>query len=256
MQDTFIITAIDHVIFVGPERYTERITEFRHSLNCHELIFHFSGTATVYFNDQVLHTAPNTLRYLPEGPVSRYTVDREQPGSCIDIFFRTDRPVSEKAFTVTVPEGGQVGTLFKRLFSLWVAKEEGYYFDCVSLLYRIFAQLRRQPYLPEKQLSRIEPALQQIRDGFLHRELSVEALAQGCGISYSYLKKLFLRRFGVSPKQYIIQLKMNHACDLLETGQYTVSQVSQLCGFREVSFFSRQFKDYMGVPPSAFRSVR
>ena len=57
---------------------------------------------------------------------------------------------------------------------------------------------------------------------------------------------------GISPKQYIIQLKMNHACDLLRTGQYTVSQASEQCGFRDVYFFSRQFKKYIGCPPSVF----
>lgn len=252
MQEDFIITAIDHVISVGPDKYREEKTEFRHTLKSHELIFHFSGTATVYFGDQVLETAPNTIRFLPKGSVSRYTVHRKSHGSCIDIFFQTDRPLSPAAFTATIPEGSQTGLLFQKLFSLWVTKEPGSYFECISILYRILVQLQRHSYVPEKQMLLIEPALNCIREEFLARDLHTEELAELCGISYSYLKKLFLRRFGVSPKQYIIQLKLNHACDLLKTRQYTVSQVADQCGYRDVSFFSRQFKEYMGIPPSQY----
>ena len=134
-----------------------------------------------------------------------------------------------------------------------MTRETGSYYECIALLYRILSQMQRQPYLPETQLTLIEPALALIREDFGDQELSAQGLAAACGISYSYMKKLFIRRFGMAPKRYIIQLKMNHACDLLKTKQYTVSQVAEQCGFRDVSFFSRQFKDYMGVPPSQYQ---
>ena len=253
MNQEFIITSIEHVIYVGPDKYSESRTEFRHHLKSNELIFHFSGSATVYFGDKILHTAPNTIRFLPKGDTDRYTVERETHGSCIDIFFQTDRPLSTKAFTLSIPEGNQIGRLFKKLFSLWVSKEDGSYFECLSLLYRILSHLYSRTYMPEKQLQLLSPALQEIRENFLNKSISMDELASLSGISYSYMKKLFLQRFGLSPKQYIIQLKMNHACDLLQTGQYTVSQVSDICGFRDVSFFSRQFKNYLGIPPSMYK---
>ena len=87
---------------------------------------------------------------------------------------------------------------------------------------------------------------------FLEPIPDMNTLAALSGISYSYMKKLFVRVYGVSPKQYAIQLKMNYACDLLSTGGYTVSETAELCGFRDVYFFSRQFKNVMGCPPSRF----
>lgn len=251
MQD-FIITSIDNVISVGPDKYAEPITEFRHHLSSYELIFHFSGSATVYFGDQVLHTEPNTIRFLPKGDTSRYTVERHLHGSCIDIFFQTDKPPAQEAFTISVPEGSQTSALFKKIFSLWVTKDEGSYFACMSLLYKVLSQLQTQSYLPDKLLQKIAPALQAIHTDFLTKDLSVNDLASLCGISYSYLKKLFLKRFRLTPLQYINQIKMNYACDLLKTGQYTISQVSDQCGYRDVSFFSRQFRQYIGTPPSHY----
>ena len=77
-------------------------------------------------------------------------------------------------------------------------------------------------------------------------------LAERSGINPSYLKKLFIKKFGMPPSKYIINLKINYACDLLQSGLYRISQVAELCGYADLYFFSRQFKDYMGISPSAF----
>ena len=68
----------------------------------------------------------------------------------------------------------------------------------------------------------------------------------------SYFQKLFKEIYGISPKKYIIQLKINHACDLLRLERYTVTQIAELCNFSDVYFFSRQFKEYMGITPTQF----
>lgn len=254
MEQDFVITKINHVLFVGPDKYTEKKTVFRRNLTSHELIFHFSGQATVYFNDQVLETAPNVIRFLPQGTVSRYEVERTELGSCIDIFFQTDKPVSTEAFNYYAGEDSRLGALFKKLFSLWVCKEEGSYFECMGLLYRILSRMQHRGYAPKKQSDLLRPAIDYINEHFLTDELPVEPLADLCGVSYSYLKKLFVKHLGLSPKQYILQLKMNYACDLLRTGRYTVSQTADHCGFRDVYYFSRQFKAHIGVSPSKYKS--
>ena len=86
-------------------------------------------------------------------------------------------------------------------------------------------------------------------------KISAETLANCSTVSYSYLKKLFQKKFGVPPNRYIIQLKINYACDLLRTNLYSVSQVAEHCGYSDLSFFSRQFKEYTGLPPSAVRQA-
>jgi AraC-like DNA-binding protein len=255
MIPEFVITGIDRVLLVEPEQYPERRTIFRNKLTAHELIFHFSGEATVYFGDQVLQTAPNTVRFLPQGDIHRYEVVRKTHGRCIDVFFHTDRPVSPEAFVCHVPEGSQLGALFGRLFTLWISREEGSYFECLSLLYRIFGLLQRNALQSPRYTSRIEPAVEYIRQHFLLETIRTEDLAQLCGISYSYLKKLFLQRFGLTPKQYGLQLKLQYACDLLRAGNYSVSQVAEQCGFKDVYFFSRQFKSHIGLSPTAFAQL-
>ena len=252
MQPDFLITSIHRVIFVGKDEYQEQETVFHHELKSHELIFNLSGQSTVYFNGKVLHNEENTVRYLPKGENREYIVCRKIPGECIDIFFDTDRPVAAEAFVAKCHQSDAVALLFKKLFSLWVAKGEGYYFECMGLLYKIFAQLEKQNYIPEQQYRAIKPAIDHIEAHFLDSKFSVEELASLCGISESYLKKLFHKKFGMPPSKYIISLRIHYACDLLQTEHYTVSKVAELCGYGDIYFFSRQFKAYMGISPTEF----
>ena len=91
-----------------------------------------------------------------------------------------------------------------------------------------------------------------IYNNFLTTELPLGLLADACHIGKSYFQKLFKDIHGISPKKYIIQLKINHVCDLLQTEHYTVTQAAELCNFSDVYFFSRQFKDYIGITPTQY----
>ena len=252
MEEKFIITGIDRAIMVGKDEYPAQVTSFKHHLHCNELIFNFSGYSTVYFNDTVLENGPHTVRFLPRGENRRYDVIRHERGECIDVFFQTDRPISPCAFVTDAVRNERIGPLFKKLFATWVGKRKGYYFESISLLYKIFAELQRDDGVSKQHDLKIKPAADRIHDRFLQEELSVSALAAACDMKESYFQRLFKERYGVSPKKYIIQLKINHACELLRLERYTVTQVAELCNFSDVYFFSRQFKEYMGISPTQF----
>ena len=252
MKQNFIITGINRVILVGKNEYPQNRIVFNQPALSNELIYHFDGKAKVCFNGKVLETEENTIRFLPKGEVKEYIVEKQTPGECIDIFFDTDIPISDEAFIIKITQSTTISNLFKKIFSIWVSKNEGYYFECISLIYKVFAELQKQNYIPQNQYKLIKPAIEYVEENFLGNKISVPFLAERCGISEAYLKKLFIKKFGMSPIKYIIRLKINHACDLLRSKQYSVTQVAELCGYDNVYYFSRQFKEYVGTSPSVF----
>lgn len=253
MIDNFVITEITRVVYVDKNEYPEKTTKFRaKELRTNELIFHYSGKATVYFNGQVLQTSENTVRFLPKGECREYVVDREESGDCILICFNADREVGKVAETVFV-KNEKVGALFKRLFLKWVQKDEQYYFECLSLLYKIFAEIRKTQYVSSIQYEKIKPAIDYIHANFLSLErITAEKLSELCNVSYSYVKKLFMQKFKVSPKRYVVTLKMNYASELLKYGVHSVSKISEMCGYTDIYAFSHQFKKEFGLSPSEF----
>lgn len=255
MNKKFSITDINRVIFVGKDEYKEKVISFSNSKYCYnELIYHISGKSVVIFNGQQLETTEDTIRFLPAGEVNEYTVDRIERGECIDIVFDTNVPISDEAFVLKLKQSEKIKGLFKKTFSIWVAKNDGYYFECVSLIYKIFAELQKKNYIPENQFLAIKPAIEYIENNFLDKKITAEELTSCCKISYPYIKKLFIKKFGIPPIKYSIQLKINYACDLLKSDLYTISQIAEMCGYNDIYFFSRQFKEYMGIAPTDFIS--
>ena len=252
VNNNFMITEIHRAVFVGEHEYPGSKIEFTHTLKYQEIVFHLSGVSTLRFNGNIFNIEKDTVRFLPKCTPSEYIVEKAERGDCIAVAFDTDVPVSEEAFTVKVNENTKIKNMFKKLFSVWVSKNAGYYFECVSLLYNIFAELQKQDYLPQKTYNKIKPAIEYIEENFLTQKISVSNLAEKCKISEAYLKKLFIKRFGVPPAKYIIQLKINYACDLLLYEKYSITQVAEICGYENIYYFSRQFKKYMGITPTDF----
>ena len=252
MNNKFAITDIKRVILVGKDEYKETVTTFKHNLCSNELIFKLSGESTVFFNGKQLDVKKDTIRFLPQGEIHEYIVKRKEHGECIDVCFDTDVPVANEAFVLKLNQSEKIKSLFKKIFSVWVAKGDGYYFECVSIIYKIFAELQKKNYIPESQFNSIKPAIDYIEKHFLDKKITAEELTLCCTISYPYIKKLFVKKFGVPPIKYSIQLKINYACDLLKSELYTISQISEICGYNDIYFFSRQFKEYMGLSPTDF----
>lgn len=253
MNNKFSITDINSVILVGKDEYKEKVISFSKNSNCkNELIYHLSGKSIVVFNGKQLETTEDTIRFLPAGEINEYTVDRIERGECIDIFFDTNMPITDEAFVLKLKQSEKIKNLFKKIFAVWVAKEDGYYFECVSLIYKIFAELQKKNYIPENQFVAIKPAIDYIESHFLEKKITAEELTACCKISYPYIKKLFIKKFGIPPIKYSIQLKINYSCDLLKSKLYTISQIAEICGYNDIYFFSRQFKEYMGLSPTDF----
>ncbi len=254
MNNSIIVTKINSIILFESDQLTENISFYFPKINYHELIFHLSGKASINFDNKIHECEKGTLRFLPKGVYKNYAVHRYEPTSCIDIFIDSDTPFSDEPLCLQLQNNVAIEALFKKAFSIWITKSEGYYHKCLALVYEILFELEKHEYSPESKLRLIEPAIEFINENFLKDKICIEHLAEISGISQSYLKKLFVKRFGVTPLKYVIQLKINYARNLLLSGMYTSSQVAEICGYSNLHFFSRQFKEYCGISPIEFKN--
>lgn len=254
MFEDVIITDIVSVRLTDEKKYERGFVEYSPNLISNELIYRPSGHSTVEFDGQTIKTTPNSVHFLPHKQGGRYTVHYDKPDFFIDIFFLSDRPVLTAPFVINNIKSQKIAALFKKAFSCFVKKEEGYKAECFSILYKIFAELEKTSYLPESKFKKIEPAVKYIESNFLNSNISCTELARLCGISYNYLQRLFTEKYGLPPKKYVIQLKINYACNLLTTTDLSVTEVAEEVGFNDIYFFSRQFKEYIGMSPKEYKN--
>lgn len=86
----------------------------------------------------------------------------------------------------------------------------------------------------------------------LHHPLKVSDLASAAGMSEKYFITRFREALGITPRQYVQQLKINKARDYLYQNRYTVKEIAHLLGFPDPYTFSKAFKKHFGIPPSRF----
>jgi AraC family transcriptional regulator len=81
-------------------------------------------------------------------------------------------------------------------------------------------------------------------------------IAQAVNLSPFHLARLFKNSVGVSPHQYLIQVRVNSARSLLSagSGERSLAEVASAVGFADQSHLTRHFKRVVGVTPSQFRA--
>ena len=84
--------------------------------------------------------------------------------------------------------------------------------------------------------------------------LSMADLSKRVNISPSRLRQLFKMETGQSPTQYLKNLRMQHAEELLKGSFLSIKEITFLTGMKDVSHFVREFKRRYGATPSEFRS--
>ena len=81
----------------------------------------------------------------------------------------------------------------------------------------------------------------------------VDKLAKAVGLSADHFTRLFRKIRGITPREFILQARIESAQDLLRASDHSVSRIAEILGYSDVYFFSRQFKEKVGVSPSVFR---
>jgi len=89
-------------------------------------------------------------------------------------------------------------------------------------------------------------------DERLNKSIKMSELAAIAGVSEKYFISYFKKIVGITPGQYIYQIKMNRARDYLYEKKYTVQQIAGFLGYPDPFTFSKAFKKYYHVPPSKF----
>ncbi|MFD1774898.1 helix-turn-helix transcriptional regulator [Paenibacillus rhizophilus] len=108
----------------------------------------------------------------------------------------------------------------------------------------------RQPEMIDRQ---VEQAIRWITLQY-HQQLGIGQIASALGYHRAHFSKAFKERTGLSPKQYLMKIRMDKAKELLASRALTIDEVSSSVGFNDALYFSKQFRSWFGQSPSEYRS--
>jgi len=121
-------------------------------------------------------------------------------------------------------------------------------------LHEFILQCTSQRHLiPEVALNgRVSEALRIFREAPAS-VLSISQIARDLGVSRSHFDREFTQQTGQAPKQFLINCKMIEARRYLESSHLRVGEIAEALGYKDIYFFSRQFKQLVGKSPVQYR---
>lgn len=119
-----------------------------------------------------------------------------------------------------------------------------YYAELLILIYRHMDEV----YLPLCTNEGLKKAISYIREYF-QKDINTEEIAEYSGVGERYLRKLFSQYLNMSPLDFLNQIRINKSIELLRNTELSVKEICFICGYKSPQYFSRIFKQQMGISP-------
>lgn len=121
----------------------------------------------------------------------------------------------------------------------------------ILIIQWIAKHLSKQTYSGDSEL--VAQAAAFIRQYFPD-EISLCSIAEHVHANPTYLSTLFKKEMNLSIVDYIHEVRLSAAAKALTEGNDSITEIALACGFKELSYFSRLFKEKYGITPRQYRS--
>ncbi len=181
-----------------------------------------------------------------------YYVNVKEYGEAFSVHFTTYEDIDTDSFCIKLNNTDEVISLLEKIRTYTLATTNG---DgmALSYLYRLcarFEEIKNKKY--SKSDTRITAAKEYIDLHFKEKDC-LSSLEEVCGISRRRLNELFKNQFDITPNRYIIMRKVELAKQLLQANELSVLEISEMCGFADIYYFSKVFKNETGLTPREYR---
>ena len=222
----------------------------------HALIFRIHGKAEVVKGDDRIRLNKNDITFVPKG--YDYNINTITDEEVIVVHFHAGFKKAPPIINMHAIYPEDFALLFDRLLSTWQNQPCGFLYRMDALFLSILEQIERQSIElnTNSLIFRIQHAVDLMHANIANPAFSVDDLSSEIGYCPSYFRRIFHNEMEVSPKEYLINIRIKHAIALLESGYYSVEQVSELCGFTSAKYFSTAFKRITKKSPSSYLSCQ
>ncbi|MEI7524053.1 MAG: AraC family transcriptional regulator [Mariniphaga sp.] len=157
---------------------------------------------------------------------------------------------------VKVGYNEEIVSLYRRILEAGNEERAGYqqYISgiVIHLLGYIYYRAKDNQYEDKAIVQKIDKARVLIREQ-INENISPEVIAKELVMTYSWFRRLFRQYTGLAPAQYIAQLRLQRAKELLSTTLKSVKEIAVEMNYESVDYFSTQFKRQTKMTPTQYR---
>lgn len=232
------------------------------------LIYCTDGSGWLEIENETFAVRAGEICIIPADTPHVYGADAENPWSiywfhlsgknCPDVREAILRNEIGPSYVVHVGYSEERNTLFKQIATTLL---KGYstsnlLFANLSLSYYLATIISPEHFRHKATLTRqpdvIGKAIQFMQD-HLSKAITLDNIAESVNLSVSFFSRKFKQETGYAPIAYFNHLRIQKACQLLHFGELRVNEVAFEVGIDDPFYFSRLFKQQMGVSPAKYR---
>ncbi len=214
-----------------------------------------TGSCKYTFDERSFVAEAGDFLFLPKGGIYAMDILEEYSYIFVNLDFTEEADYYPEAYKMR--NSGVLQNLFLRLLKTYNARPPEYREECMSLIYAIYACLQKEknlPYLPSSSRESIEQAAEFMREYYTSPDISVAEAADIACMSVAHFRRLFRAVYSVCPSDYITELRITNAKNLLSVGAMPVGEIAEKCGFASQYYFARIFRKKTGITPSEYRN--
>lgn len=228
-------------------------------------LIHFvvKGNGTLQINEHTFHLTAGDAFLIPQGKVSYYQASKTDPwsycwisylGISAQIYTYQLLTSSEEVYILHHLDTEKYEKIILRILAL-KGNTTSQYLRANSLLLSLMSELFEDVHFDEKSWGNVSVADEAkfYLDTNYAEKIVIGDLARSIGVHPNYLSRVFSEKFGVSPKHYLLDLKLKKACRLLMTTDLPIAIIANSLGFEDQLAFSKLFRKTYAMPPTVYR---
>ncbi len=222
-----------------------------------DLTYIESGSALYFIDGKPIEVHTGDLLCIPKGTLRSAVSVPENLASQYSINFQLFNFKGEQP-VLPFPIISKLGlrldllSMYKELNTEWLRQEPGHILKSHAILLLIIQRLCDLLLYdsdPAKRDPRIQEVIRYVTENYA-RPIGISDAAAAVSLSPVYLGALFKAQTRESFRRYLTSIRLNYAENMLVSGEYTIGEVATMCGFSDIFYFSKVFKENRGISPS------
>lgn len=246
------LTVSDKIYFLG--RQTAKNNIFNpHRHTCYEAIYFLKGSGTACINGTQYAVSPHNYCIVP--PNTEHVEHLEEDGEILFVGFRTELDITTACSGMYTDQHIRALPQLEAVLREYKGQRLGYKLASEAFLQLFLVEHLRAHTKDSKDcrdLDYIKTYLKQ----YYGQHIDFRELSKLTGYSCDYFRHVFKKHYGISPQEYLINIRLEAAKNMLQTTNLSCTQIAASCGFSNSAQMTMMIKRKFRVTPTALRKNR
>ena len=243
-----------HIEYIKHRRFNiDKVNVPAHNHNFYEITYVLNGCFYADIDGEHYELGPNTMFLAP--PKAIHSHDSDNGYEVLYSGFYYNNSYGKLNQYIFEDNDKVVLNILNLILDEYINANNNYESICIELQkILVFTLLKLQGNNTSSDNETIlKYAVSYLQDHY-YDEIDMQQLAKSLGYSYDHFRHIFKESFGVPPKQFLLNQRMQYAIRLLRDTDESISNIANSCGFTSTTRFISAFKSLFSTSPMQYRN--